>query len=584
MLLHRLRDYSERLDLTPQMYDWMPVKWLIDLDNNGRFLGFVSTADGTEGKNKRGKRMLAPHIPPKAAGVRARLLAENAEYVLGVPRDPKKKAKVSQRHKVFIEQIRLCADNTKEPALKAVLRFLERLDLAKLRIPGDLTGADNLTFRVAGILPVDLPSVRKYWADNARVDVPEEKMECLVCGEVRVPERRLAFTIKRIPGGQTSGMALISANVPAFESYGLEESLIAPICQECGERFSKAANALIEGEDTHLTIGRLAYIFWCKEETDFSVASLLRRPQPDEVRGLIASARTGKRGAMSLDPSPFYGTAFSASGGRVAVRDWLETTIGEAKENLARWFRLQQIIGEWGASDAPALPIQGYLRAEPRRWVEGLAESLVPEVSDRRDIQQVSPNVPKVLLRGALKGGPLPTWLLGLAVTRNRAEQKITRARAALIKMVLLSQNHDFTQEDPMVDLDSNNRNPAYLCGRLLAVLETIQRAAIPKLGATITDRFFGTASSAPATVFGRLIRGGQPHLGKLRKESPGAYAALQKRLEEVMEHLPIFPKTLTLQEQGLFGLGYYHQRAADRAAAIAHKQASEAGTTTSAD
>ena len=85
-----------------------------------------------------------------------------------------------------------------------------------------------------------------------------------------------------------------------------------------------------------------------------------------------------------------------------------------------------------------------------------------------------------------------------------------------------------------MVDLDPSNSSPAYQCGRLLAVLEDIQRAAIPGAKATIVDRFFGTASSAPASVFGRLMRGAQPHLSKLERDNPNAYRALQRRMEEV--------------------------------------------------
>ena len=79
-------------------------------------------------------------------------------------------------------------------------------------------------------------------------------------------------------------MAIISANVPAFESYGLEASLIAPTCQECGERFSKAANELIENERTHITIGPLVYLCWTREEHGFSLASLLSTPEPEEVK------------------------------------------------------------------------------------------------------------------------------------------------------------------------------------------------------------------------------------------------------------------------------------------------------------
>ena len=124
-----------------------------------------------------------------------------------------------------------------------------------------------------------------------------------------------------------------------------------------------------------------------------------------------------------------------------------------------------------------------------------------------------------------------------------------------------------------MVHLDTGSQDAGYLCGRLLAVLEAVQRAAIPGAKATITDRFYGTASSAPASVFGNLLRKSQAHLAKLRKDRPGTERALQGRLEEIQVPLASFPRTLNLEQQGLFGLGYYHQRAQDRADAIAHKQ-----------
>jgi len=144
---------------------------------------------------------------------------------------------------------------------------------------------------------------------------------------------------------------------------------------------------------------------------------------------------------------------------------------------------------------------------------------------------------------------------------------------------VLLSSPDDFKLEGTMERLELNNQAPAYLCGRLLAVLEAVQREANPGINTTIVDRFFGTASSAPASVFGHLLRGAQAHLGKLRKEKPGAYRALERKLEEVLEGIRDFPKSLLLKEQGMFGLGYYHQRAADRAAAMAHRQARQNGS-----
>lgn len=567
MLLQRLCEYSERLDLAPPMYLKTPIRWLIDLDIDGNLLGFVVT-QGKGGKLDRGKEFLAPHVG-RSSGVRAKLLADNAEYVLGLPRPKSKKTRVVACHKAFVETVKKCAEATQEPTVQAVGAFLEKSKYASYKVPKDLEPSDIVTFRVNGCLPIELDSVKRYWAADASPDAELKQasrvssrclMQCLICGQLRPPVRRLPFKIKRIPGGQPSGMALISANVPAFESYGLEASLIAPTCQECGERFSKAVNALIEGENTHITVGPTVYIFWTKEESGFNPAALLSRPEPDEVRALIVSAFEGEEAATRADTTPFYAVALSASAGRVAVRDWLDTTVAQAQRNLARFFALQQIAERQGGEGRPF-------------GLYALAASTVRDAS-----KELPPNVPQALLHVALKGGALPMGLFFQAVKRNRAEQGITRNRAALIKMVLLSQRLEWKPEDSMTQLDASNKNPAYLCGRLLAVLEGVQRAAVPGLNATITDRFFGTASSAPASVFARLLRGAQPHLGKLRKTRRGTYEALQRRLEAILADLPSFPRTLSMEDQGIFSLGYYHQRAADRAAAIAHQQAREKG------
>jgi CRISPR-associated protein Csd1 len=564
MLLEKLCQYADRLDLSPPMYQKTPIRWLIDLDSKGNLIGFIPTSsEGKKGKSERGKEYDAPHIG-RASGVKAKLLADNGEYALGLARDKSKQTRVDECHHAFIEQIRECARATGEKAVTIALRFLEQLDVKSILVPKELDPAQTLTFRVEGILPIELKSVQNFWANFATTQEPTETeladvfMQCLICGERRPAVRRLPFKIKRIPGGQPSGMALISANAAAFESYGLEASLIAPTCQSCGERFSKAANALIESDHSHITVGPIVYLFWTKNDSPFSVASLLSRPEPEEVRTLIASGFRGQQAATQVDSMPFYATAFSASGGRVVVRDWLDTTVERARQNLARYFALQQITERDGTEGRP----------------HGLFALAAATVRDAN--RDLAPNVPQLLLHMALKGGPLPKWLLFQAVKRNRAEQTITRPRAALIKMVLLSYQENLVKEDMMSQLETDNRDAAYLCGRLLAVLESVQQAAIPGVNATVTDRFFGTASSAPASVFGHLIRGAMAHLGKLRKEKPGTYEALRRRLAEVQESLKTFPKTLTLEQQGLFGLGYFHQQAADRAAAIAYRQSHE--------
>ncbi len=129
----------------------------------------------------------------------------------------------------------------------------------------------------------------------------------------------------------------------------------------------------------------------------------------------------------------------------------------------------------------------------------------------------------------------------------------------ALIKLILLR------RDIPVTDtLDSDERQPAYLYGRLLAVFEQIQYAALGDVNANVVDKFYGTFSSAPSLVFSRLYADAENHLRKLRGEKPGSFVALDKLLTEVSRLLPPSgPKgQLSLQDQGRFALGYYHQRA----------------------
>lgn len=552
MLLRRLQEYSFRLEeLAPPGYDRTPIRWLIRLDSRGKCLGFITTTSGR--KKDRGKIYAAPAVM-KTSGVRASLLVGNGEYVLGIPRKNSRPERVAECHRAFRAEVDACAQATGLPELKAVQNFLAALDPHSLPLPEDFDPEMNLTFMVEDKLLLELPEIQDYWAGKQGGGEGEDL--CLVCGRRCRATQRHPVKLKGIPGGQTTGMSLVSANAPAFESYGLKASHIAPVCRDCAERYAKAANALSEREDSRLVVGPLLYLFWTRRETGFSVVNFLSQPQPAEVQALLTAAARG-RPAAEVDPEAFYAVALSASGGRVVVRDWLETTVREVKEHLARWFGLQRLV-DWNGEEGPYLPLFT------------LARSLLPAKGNLQ--QDLPPNVPRVLLKAALSGGALPSWLLYQALKRNRAEQGLTRPRTALIKMVLLSINPT-PQEDAMVRLDANNLEPAYLLGRLLAVLEQVQMLAVsPK--ATLIDRFYGTASTAPASVFSRLIKGAQAHLGKLRKERPGAYAALQDRLEAILGELTAFPPVLSLEEQGLFALGYYHQRAWDRAQARARKAA----------
>lgn len=112
------------------------------------------------------------------------------------------------------------------------------------------------------------------------------------------------------------------------------------------------------------------------------------------------------------------------------------------------------------------------------------------------------------------------------------------------------------------MSLDASNTDPGYLLGRLFAVLENIQRAALGKqVNATIRDRFYGAASATPASVFPMLVRNAQHHLGRLRKDKAGFAVNLEKEIGEVFDRFGTsFPRSLGIEAQGHFAIGYYHQ------------------------
>jgi CRISPR-associated protein Csd1 len=561
VLLQRLAEYGGDGDLPP-MYQLVPIRYIIALDRDGRPrtnpLRLIDTAT-TE--HKRGVPRLAPNRK-QTSGVKPKLLADKAKYTLCLVHADDNPERVRLMHAAYVDLVAACAAQTGEPSLAAVHRFLTMLDTVELDLLEDFDPAANLTFDVDGQYPMDLPSVRAFWATEASAADPNDTpMQCLVCGEMRPAVERLAIAIKGIPGGQPTGMALISANEHAFMSYGLRASQIAPTCEECGLRFGNALNRLLSQRDTHLNVSGLSFVFWTREPAPFSLATLLADARPDEVRGFLSSAWRGTPGAARLDTTPFYAVTLSASVARVVVRDWIETTLGEAQRHLRRYFALQRLVDVSGTE----------------RWFP-LWQLLRATTHSKSKTEEAAPQVGQALLHVALHGGRLPSWLLYQAVRRVRAEQEVSPARAALIKMVLVSQRPDLEGGNDMAELDRANLDPAYLCGRLLAELEAIQRAALGyDINATVVDRYYGTASSAPASVFGRLLRGVQPHLSKLRRDKPGLAWRFDERLNEITQHITSFPSTLTLNQQGLFALGYYHQRAADSREMQAAKQVREA-------
>jgi CRISPR-associated protein Csd1 len=557
MFLQRLSEYADQIaEMPPLMYQPADVRYLISLDAEGRPQGEM--LDRATKEQKRGPEVLIPDLT-RTVGVDPRLLVDNAEYVLGLPRESSKPARVQKQHALFVELVQQCAAQTNDWRVNAIARFLTNPDYRQmLKLPEPFDPTQNIMFEVEGSNPITDPTVQAFWVEKTAVGDADHPVQCLVCGQVRSPVARLPISISGIYGGQSSGMALISANSKAFESYGLEASLIAPTCVDCGYRFGNALNTLLSQEATHITIPPVVYIFWARETLPFSPGTLLKQAQPGQVHAFFEATWRSKPEAVKLDTSPFYAAALTASGARVVLRSWLEMTLGQAQQHLERYFTLQRLRD-----------VKGELRYQP------LGQLARATINPKSTKEEPAGQIVTALLRMALEGVALPNGVLYQVVRRVRAEGRVTTSQAALIKMVLASSETE-ERMNRMVELDKTEQREAYFCGRMLAIIEEIQYKALGDVNSSVTDRHFATASSAPAYVFPRLIRGAKYHLSKLRRDdaTKGAAIALERQLGDVLDRFlsvdasqskSAFPTTLTLPDQGWFALGYYHQQVAIR-------------------
>ncbi len=572
--LYRLYQRSSS-DSMPSMYGKIKIRWLIPINADGSLRGSFLDQKGATKAELRGKEWVVPDLI-RSSGVKPKLLADNGEYVLGLQKEGADAKKVSERYRQFRELILRCAEVTQEPSVLAIVRFYERWNPESFQQEG-VDPADNFTFEVHGVIDrlmyparavENLLTIQDFWASyTAGEDSP--KMMCLVTGKTNVPvEVRLPGKIKGVPNGQTAGTSLVSANAAPFSSYGLENSLTSPISRDAAEGFNNALNQLITGQRTRVYLGPVVYTFWTREDSGVDlICDCMDEDQPEEVRDLFRGAQAGQR-RFGIVGDRFYALGLSASGGRAVVRSWIDVPIEAVRHGLDVWFEAQTIVDKYGQiPDRPYFSVKSLARAMYRKGedFEMQCSKLIDAalVADRR----------------------LPGEMLARAVRRTAIEHDLPHHRAALIKLILTKNN----VIHPDIPMNKLNLDPifadetdtmAYHCGRLLAHLESVQRAALGEINTTLIDRYYGAASQTPGKVFGELVKDAQAHLRKLRVTKPGVHEALQQRLEGIMvmfSPATQFPNMLTMQQQSIFALGYYHQRAASRKEAIDRKAENEA-------
>ena len=623
MLLKHLYDFAVSRNLLDDLaFSPKAVRWIIELDGNANLLGAGPQATGDD---KRGKEFSCPQTTrPKVAGGVSEFMADGITAVFGLDADPDapmseakrtgRDANNAAKRNDFWAQIEAAQQAQPSAALSALLLFGRQLatqppsflrwgkatDGKSDKSAWWLTtasgtearlGPENFTFRVDGELLVQNESLCHFWRERHGAEVAAARSgfvsgRCLVTGK---EDQKLAPThnpkIQGVPNTQSFGAAIVSFDKPAFSSYGFDQSLNSPTSDEAATGYSVALNHLIGHADHSLRIGQTCLCFWPAQtavsQTPFA---FLNRPDPKTVRDFVLAPFSGIEREIARRDR-FYAVTLAGNSGRIVVRHWMDISLEQAVENLHAWFKALEI-------ELTARPAKKAFKAGAKEKDYHPLSIYWLSCTTVREAKDLSADIPAQLYRAALEG-TAPSLSL-LKPILNQLHSRLVRddtynllydeSRFALLKLILnRNRTPDIMEIQPSLTADTEDA--AYNCGRLLAILADAQAKAHEfKLeGAGVAERYFGTASVSPSSVLPLLIRLNRHHLNKIRKSVRfgGHERFIQQQIEAVLVLFkparpglpPSFPRTLDLQAQGRFALGFYQQHAADAAARHANKK-----------
>lgn len=574
MILQALKEYYDRKaadtdsSIAPEGWEWKEIPFIIVLNEDGIPIDIQSTIEGS-GKNKTTKWFLLPQSVKRTVGIAAYLLWDSPEYALGIQPTKKndKQNRSTEQHSAFKKRVDDLGD-IDDAGYLALKRFLERPNKLELLETFDewkklIESGSFLTFKLAGTPCIisDSHQIRRA-INQINSSNNGNNGYCLVSGE----QDEILLThasIKGVWGAQTAGGAIISFNTPAYEFYGKKQGENAPIGKQASFAFSTALNTMLnKGSKNRMQVGDASTVFWASKSSDSGIenfensfAAFFSEPPKDNPDAGIAAVRSlfesVSNGAFAepenqINPTRFYVLGLSPNSARISIRFFIVATVEEMAKQIRQHF-IDTAIQKQFDKEPDYLSLFRLLASTA---VQGKSEN-------------IPPNLAGEFMRSILEGTQYPKTLLNAVVRRIKAEREVTYPRAALLKAYLNrlpATTNNTTNQEIKEMLDETNTNIGYLLGRLFATLEKIQEEANPGLNATIRDRFYASASGTPSVVFSNLMRLSNHHLSKL--DNTGRRVNWERGIGEIVNNIPgAFPRVLSLEDQGRFAIGYYHQR-----------------------
>ncbi len=585
MLIHGLCQYYDILSaagkVLPDGYSRVKIHYVISLTEEGKIDEILShqreeNVPAGKGKTKKKRVPIDETMPQRTEkpGIEANIIEHRPLYIFGLnldgevlsPEDRTEKAKKS--HNAFVETNLKFLEGLESPLIHAYRRFLmewkpeEETENPHLLRLGKDYAKSGFTFCLSGRPDCMLhqePVLKEKWEAEYKKSLSADKnvraAQCAVTGQ-RAPVARIHSKIKGVYGGLATGSVLVGFNNESENSYGNEQSYNSNISETAMRKYTEALNYLL-GSDRHKALlDDVTVVFWAMNPDENCEAlfmnmllgttnqlsasqteDMMKEMLKDAKRALITEERLKTDGL--IDPNvDFYMLGLKPNSSRLSVKFVFRKKYADVLWNIAKFQDDLQIAKEQRPVSLSSIK----------------KEMLSPKSSNAK----VNPALMAKLFESIIYGSPFPDALLDTMVRRVRTDSEIGRIsqqiRMGVIKACI---NRKEKKEEIKVAIDQSNRNQAYLCGRLFAVLEKLQQeASNNSLNRTIKDSYFASASVKPVLVFPKLITLAQNHLKKVKY--PGFY---NKLMGEIINEIKgEFPDDFQLKDQGRFMIGYYQQ------------------------
>lgn len=575
MILNALTDYYEHLLKEEKVgrdgWSFVKVSHAITIDESGQLRGIQPLMKQAQ----RGKKevlvpvsRLAPLQKGRSRQVAPYFMCDNAKYLLGAwsssgdtEADEKNRKQANEYFKASAVYHKELLKNVDSIFANSICRFFDTWDFEKNKdefaIDWDkVLSAYNLVFRSFETTKelLENTEICEVWDDSYQNETEQKVGRCLVTGNI-APVARLHPLLKGVRGAQSSGAALVSFNSAAFESYGKEQGDNAPISEYVASAYGKALNYLLANEMHYRILGDTTVVFWADAEEDeenysrffaefFGDIDETEEQKLLNIMDAIAKGKSCVYEAGKLKPETrFYVLGLAPNAARISIRFFYNSAFGNMISNIEKHYKRMAI-------EKP--------RYEKKEH-PSVSDILYETVNKKATNKQAQPILVGALMHSILENGRYPAGLYSHIMLRIHSEQTINRNRAAVLKAYIIKNYPEKEEVVNSMKLNDETEYMPYVLGRLFAEFEDIQRSSIKK--ETLRERYFNAASSTPAVIFPQLIKLSNSHMRVLSRENKGLQIKKEKELQQLFDKIHSnFPAHLSLEDQGIFMIGYYHQ------------------------